>query len=101
MADIEHYTDGNTANSQRVQCAKPLNGWMSDDMFTWFQNHGIKANPEKYHPPVSKYKITLTVTSNDFKTDIKVVKVVISLEQKPLGVIIDDQLTFNIKSATC
>ena len=100
MADIENYTDDNTLISEGVQCAKLLNGWKSDDMFTWFQNNGMKAKQEKYHPPVSKNKISLTVTSNYFKTDINVFKVVISLEQKPLGVTIDNQPTFNINKCS-
>ena len=65
----------------------------SSNMFTWFENDGMKANPEKCHLLVSRKKTSLT--SDNLKIDINGVKIESSLEQKLLGVIIENQLKFN------
>ena len=65
----------------------------SSNMFTWFENDGMKANPEKCYLLVSRKKTSLT--SDNLKIDINGVKIESSLEQKLLGVIIENQLKFN------
>ena len=59
----------------------------------------MKANPRKLHLLVSKRKAFTTVTSDNLRTDINGAKIESSLQQKMLGVIIDDHLT--LKNHIC
>ena len=87
--DNKHYSSENTRSkfSERLkEC--------SGDMFTCFENNVMKANPEKWHLLLSKKKNFTTVTSNNLKIDINGDKIKHSLEQKLLGFILVNQLTF-------
>ena len=59
----------------------------------------MKVNLRKLHFLVSKRKTFTTVTSDNLRTDINGVKIESSLQQKMLGVIIDDHLT--LKNNIC
>ena len=99
--DIRNYQDDNTSCASENTTCKDIERLEEcfGDMFTWFGNSGIKANPEKCHLPVNKKETSRTVTSDNLKIDVNGVKIESSLEQKLFGVIVHDQLTF--KSHIC
>ena len=94
--DIASYADGNTlytsenTTSKVIQRLKECSG----EMLTRFENNGMKANPEKCHLLVSKKNTSAIVTSDHIRIYIIGIKIECSLEQRRLGVIIDNQLTF-------
>ena len=73
----------------------------SGDMFTWFENNRMKADPEKCHFLVSKRITSSIFASHNVKIDNNGFKIKSSLKQKLLGVIIDDRRTFKIHVGTC
>ena len=73
----------------------------SGDMFTWFENNRMKANPEKCHILVSKRITSAIFASHNVKIDINGFKIKSSLEQNLLGVIIDDRRKFKSHVGTC
>ena len=58
----------------------------SDKLLTWFANNKMKANPDKYHFLLTgKNELTLNINHTQIKS---------SKEEKLLGIIIDNKLTF-------
>ena len=74
---------------------------MLRDMFTWFENNRMKANPEKCYFLVSKRITSAIFASHNVKIDINGFKIKSSLEQNLLGVIIDDRRKFKSHVGTC
>ena len=59
----------------------------SKSIFEWFENNGMKANPDKYHLLLSKNK--------NFEANINENRISNTRFEKPLGVTFDNQLNFN------
>ena len=87
--DNKHYSSENT----RCKFSERLKE-CSGDMFTWFENNGMKAIPEKWHLLLSKKKNFTTVISDNLKIDINGDNIKHSLEQKFLSFILVNQLAF-------
>ena len=86
--DIANYADDNTLYvchldfnvvTQNLESA-------SDKLLTWFANNKMKANPDKYH--------FLLTGKNELTLDINHAQIKSSKEEKLLGIIIDNKLTF-------
>ena len=95
---IANYADGSTPYASENTTCKVIQRLKEcpREVFTRFENNGMKANPEKCHLLVSKKNTSAITTSDQIKIYINGVKIECSLEQKRLIVIIHNQLTFKI-----
>ena len=73
----------------------------SGDMFTWFENNRMKANPEKCYFLVSKRITSAIFASHNVKIDINGFKIKSSLKKKLLDGIIDDRRILKSHAGTC
>ena len=74
---------------------------MLRDMFTWFENNRMKANPEKCYFLVSKRITSAIFASHNVKIDINGFKIKSSLKKKLLDGIIDDRRILKSHAGTC
>ena len=86
--DIANYADDNTPYVCHLDfniVAQNLEN-ASDKLLKWFANNKMKVNPDKYHFLLTgKNELTLNINHTQIKS---------SKEEKLLGIIIDNKLTF-------
>ena len=90
MLDIANYADDNSPFSCSNTIPSVISQLENDSviLLNWLRNNGLKANPDKFH-------LLLSIISQEYSIKIDTLDIPNSINEKLLGIIIDNKLTFD------